>query len=195
MPDENVALCACGCGLPAPISDRTNKTLGYVKGQPHRFRIRHFLPEAYSTEQRRSAGGHLGFEDYDEVEMGYVSACWIYRKRPTSRGYAQMKMPDGRQPLAHRMFYEHHVGPIPDGLTIDHLCKITRCVNPAHLEPVTQQVNTLRGDGPSAINARKTHCPKGHEYTPENTYAVKTGGRACKACSRERYAQKKARAK
>lgn len=102
-----------------------------------------------------------------------------------------MKMPDGSQPLAHRVFYEHHVGPIPLGLTIDHLCKVTRCVNPDHLEPVTQRVNTLRGDGPSAVNARKTHCPHGHEYTPDNTYVRKAGGRICKTCSQQRYAQRK----
>jgi hypothetical protein len=97
-----------------------------------------------------------------------------------------MVMADGSQPGAHRAFYEHHVGTIPDGLTIDHLCKVRRCVNPDHLEPVTRGVNVLRGDTITAANVRKTHCPRGHAYDEENTYTSKRGMRHCKACQRNR---------
>ena len=86
----------------------------------------------------------------------------------------------------HRAIYEKFVGPIPDGLTIDHLCRNRLCVNPAHLEPVTLAANVLRGESLPAKNARKTHCPKGHPYDETNTHITKQGWRICKACNRER---------
>ena len=140
----------------------------------------------YLGERRRVASGWLGWDAYDEVDMGFDSPCWIYRKKPTGRGYAQMKMPDGSQPCAHRAFYEYHVGVIPPGLTLDHLCRIRNCVNPAHLEPVSRGENVLRGDTAPAANAAKTHCPKGHPYDEQNTRHTPQGGRVCRACARER---------
>lgn len=90
---------------------------------------------------------------------------------------------DGRHMVAHRASYELFVGEIPAGMTLDHLCRNRRCVNPAHLEPVTQRANTLRGIGPSAKNASKTHCPRGHEYSGDNTYIHAQGYRVCRACT------------
>ena len=90
-----------------------------------------------------------------------------------------------RMGLAHRWSYEYHVGPIPAGLDIDHLCRVRSCVNPDHLEPVTR-VENIR---PAA--AVKTHCPAGHPYDEANTY-VRPGTvhRTCKACSRQRDLQR-----
>ncbi len=82
---------------------------------------------------------------------------------------------------SHRVVYEALVGPIPEGLVLDHLCRVLNCVNPNHLEPVTHQENVRRGVGPTAVNSQKTHCPQNHEYTKENTY-YGNGSRYCKIC-------------
>lgn len=87
---------------------------------------------------------------------------------------------------AHRFAYELEVGPIPDGLQIDHLCRNRACVRPSHLEPVTQFENWRRGEAPSVTNALKTHCKRGHEFTRENTFVGREGGRFCNACRYER---------
>lgn len=90
---------------------------------------------------------------------------------------------NGHAGYAHRWAYEYFVGPIPDGYHIDHLCRVHYCVNPDHLRTVPEKVNILAAFGWSGLNARRTHCPKGHEYTPENTY-VHRGQRDCRECNR-----------
>lgn len=115
------------------------------------------------------------------------SGCieWIaYRYE---NGYGRIWL-DGRNVSAHRWSYEYHVGPIPEGLVIDHLCRNPPCVNPDHLEPVTTQENVIRGIGPTLASERwqaVTHCPQGHEYTDENTYRDPDGSRSCWTCKRE----------
>ena len=107
-----------------------------------------------------------------------------------------MRDAEGKQRDAHRVVYEEYVGQIPEGLQLDHLCHTfdkdctgghscphRRCVNPAHLEPVTHRENALRGVSFSAANAVKTHCANGHEYTPENTYYRTPTHRACRICN------------
>lgn len=116
--------------------------------------------------------------------------CWIWQGAPTNAGYGAMTIAQGRKP-AHRVSYETYVGPIPDGLVIDHLCRVRMCVNPAHLEAVTQRENVMRSPiAIGALNAAKTHCPQGHEYTPENTTVFRklpnTTGRRCKTCIKRR---------
>lgn len=90
------------------------------------------------------------------------SGCWLWTRAKDREGYPLKR--DGRSNKAHRMVYETFNGPIADGLTIDHLCRFTSCVNPAHLEAVTNKENILRGNGWGAKNARKTSCPLGHPY-------------------------------
>lgn len=101
--------------------------------------------------------------------------CWIWtgaKSRPEN-GYARLG-----PVYMHRWSYEYHRAPIPEGLEIDHLCRNTLCVNPWHLEPVTRKVNAERTEP-----AQRTHCPQGHEYTPENTYRhPKIGVRMCRKC-------------
>lgn len=119
-----------------------------------------------------------------------VDRCWIwmgYIYRRSGYGYWLVGK---RRIMVHRVAYQLAKGPIPDGLTIDHLCRNRACVNPDHLEPVTDVVNVMRGFGPPANNARKTHCINGHEYTQENTrlWMQKNNRtrRSCRECSKER---------
>jgi hypothetical protein len=114
---------------------------------------------------------------------GGPDACWPWLAGiSTNTGYGNIWW-DGTTQSAHRVAYELATGTIPAGLTIDHLCSNRACVNPAHLEPATQQVNNNRGGSPSAINSRKTHCINGHEFTSKNTYIhPKRGTRLCRKC-------------
>lgn len=110
------------------------------------------------------------------------AGCWVWARRRDRHGYGHIKI-GGRSILAHRASYEAFVGAIPAGLTIDHLCANTLCVNPAHLEPVTMRANILRSNGITAVAARKTHCVRGHELAGENLYRSSTGKRHCRACN------------
>lgn len=117
-------------------------------------------------------------------DRGYVTPCWILSGAQRN-GYAVIRY-GGRVVQAHRLAYEVYVGPIPEGLQLDHLCRQRACANPAHLEPVTPRENTLRGESISAGYAKRTHCKHGHELTSENVYTYPTGNaRACRTCHRE----------
>lgn len=109
------------------------------------------------------------------------SGCWLWTSTCTRGGYGRFTVARGHLALAHRFAFEHFKGVIPNGLHLDHKCRVRSCCNPDHLEPVTPRENLLRGEGFAAKNARKTHCVHGHEYTPENTLAV-PGGRTCRKC-------------
>ena len=104
--------------------------------------------------------------------------CWLWQGYCTPEGYGQFD-----KKYAHRLIWELLIGPIPDQLTIDHLCRVRRCLNPAHLEVVTNKENILRGNSMSARYARRTHCVHGHEFTEENTGKVRgRDGRICRTC-------------
>ena len=111
-----------------------------------------------------------------------VDGCWTWTGYINHNGYGRVRH-EGRQRQAHRWSYELFVGPIPERLVLDHICRNRACVRPDHLEAVTQSVNVLRGN-PSNGNVGKTHCKWGHEFTPENTQITRSGKRRCQTCSR-----------
>ena len=116
--------------------------------------------------------------------------CWRWIGSG-GRGYGIFHVPGRGNVGAHRFAYEQMRGPIPAGLTLDHLCRNRWCVNPAHMEPITTGENVRRGVGLSAENARKVTCPRGHEYTGRDT----DGRRYCRPCNTEaarRYRERKA---
>jgi hypothetical protein len=130
------------------------------------------------------------------AQVNKTDACWLWTGHTaTGKGYGRIRV-DGKYQKAHRVAYEMLVGPIPDGMQLDHIwangCTNRNCVKaiadefgPPHLEPVTNKENGLRGNSPMAQNARKTHCPKGHPYEGDNLYPRTDHGRRCRICKVE----------
>lgn len=120
-----------------------------------------------------------------KVREDPATGCWLWTACVNADGYGKFRH-EGQSCLAHRVAYEHFVGPIPAGLHLDHVkargCTTTSCVAPAHLEPVTCRENLLRGDTLPARNLAKSHCPQNHPYDEVNTYVTRTGMRQCHTC-------------
>lgn len=121
----------------------------------------------------------------ERFEKHYVpvpeSGCWLWVGAIQENGYGRFYI-DGKMVQAHRYAYEQKHGLIPEGLELDHLCRVRLCVNPDHLEPVTRKENLSRGIN---ANSEKSHCPKGHHYSGENLYTQPDGRRGCRACGRQ----------
>jgi len=164
-------LCECGCGQPTEISKSNRPERGIVKGQPTRYIRGH------------SAKNNPERSFLSNTER--INGCLVWTGCRSLNGYGRMAV-RGRSEYAHRYAYQRVHGEIPDGFDLDHLCRNRPCVDVAHLELVTRQVNLLRGETITAKNAAKTHCINGHEYTDNNTYRRPTGSRECRRCIRER---------
>lgn len=123
-------------------------------------------------------------------------SCWHYLGA-LDHGYSVC----GRSPEAerrgnirvHKWIWESMNGPVPSGLVLDHLCRNRWCVNPSHLQPVTNKENVLRGTGLSSVNAKKTHCIRGHAFDDRNTGRDVRGDRRCRECARIRFHARKRR--
>lgn len=128
-PSEEGRLCECGCGERAPLAKRTHAALGLVRGQPQRF--------VHGHRNRKNPACR-------EEDRGHETPCWIWLGAINDMGYGQFRR-DGRGIYAHRASFERRFGPIPDGLELDHLCRVPACMNPDHLEPVSHVTNVRRG--------------------------------------------------
>lgn len=194
-----------GAGLPLPVSptpprgeagtysseascsipgcDRKHRARGLCKAHWARWR-RHGDPQG---GRRSPVLPPADLVDAMKAQMEIAEdGCWTWTGCLSADGYGNAKIA-GRDVRVHRWAYESIGGKsIPDGLVLDHLCRNRACCNPEHLEPVTNRENVLRGIGFAAVNAAKTHCPQGHEYTPENTYVSRRGQRKCRTCKRAR---------
>lgn len=140
-----------------------------------------------ATEDQRfwSKVEKIGPTSVTRPELG---RCWIWTAAKVSKGYGNFTLADGSSEGAHRWAYKALVGPIPEGLTLDHLCRVRSCVNPAHLEPCPAVENYQRGDTGGLHHRLKTHCPKGHPYSGDNLYGYMRDGsprRGCKTCRYE----------
>jgi hypothetical protein len=149
-------LCECGCGERPQIAPQTRTDRGWIRGEPKRFVAGH---------QRR-----LASVEYVEEDRGYETPCWIWQRSVDSRGYGSAALNDGtgRSTCAHKIVYEREHGPVPDGFQLDHLCRIPACVNPDHLEPVTNAVNTQRG-AKAKLNPEKVRAIR---TSPASTSAL-----------------------
>jgi HNH endonuclease/Helix-turn-helix domain len=131
----DTGFCECGCGERAPIAEKTRAERGWIKGQPKRFINRH---QYASFKEGR----------YVEEDRGYITPCWIWQRATGEYGHGLTIRADTRtRTSAHRLYWEERHGPVPGGLVLDHLCRVPACVNPDHLEAVTQAVNVQRGAG------------------------------------------------
>jgi hypothetical protein len=134
-----------------------------------------------------------------ESHIDASGVCWEWTASCNLGGYGQTWW-NKRVRVAHRVVYEVLVGPVPEGMELDHLCRNRRCVNPDHMEPVTRAENCRRGAGPATQSARYaaiTHCPQGHPYNETNTHRYIQRGkyptRRCRACAREATARYRAK--
>ncbi len=121
-----------------------------------------------------------------KVELAGPDDCWNWLACVDKCGYGRFRFSPQKNGFAHRFAYESYVGPIPEGLEPDHLCRNPACVNPAHLEMVTHQENTARGMAPEILKAfafqPQTHCKRGHLFDEENTHIRPNGNKTCRTC-------------
>lgn len=125
---------------------------------------------------------------FSRLVIDTETGCLLWIGAKTPKGYGRITL-DKRSREVHRVMWEIFEGPIPEGHHLDHVkergCVHRNCANVAHLEPVTPAENNIRSTSPTALNARKTECSKGHPFDEANTYLMPDGGRSCQTCRRE----------
>lgn len=145
------------------------------------------------TRWSKYALGRMSFEDRLDVQTAPcpLTGCWFWYGELDQKGYGRT-CNNGKFVSAHRASYMRHVGPIPDGMQLDHLCRQPSCVNPGHLEPVSLRENVLRGVGISAQNRRLTHCRRGHEFPTQSEHGKRRPCLPCKAAAKRLARRKRA---
>lgn len=177
--EQAIKLCECGCGQPTKPAQQGDSKRGYARGEFQRFVKNHHNKKAQPEDvweriKRRSV---------------WTGDCLVWTGDTVLGGYGRIRVTLGpyqqRNIMVHRAAYEYFKGPIPEGMTIDHVwargCRFRACCNPDHLEAVTFRDNVLRGSSFTAVFAKKTHCPSGHPYDDVNTRWYE-GRRYCRAC-------------
>lgn len=180
-----LGLCQCGCGGVTRISEATRAAHGYIKGRPRRYVDGHYARDRY-----RKSGERLSRVDMTIASIFARCApepntgCWLWTGPQTGTGkdgkhfsYGTVSV-DGQRHLVHRVSYEVTHGPVPLGLVVDHICNTPLCVNPDHLQAITQKENTHRGCGPAARYAKATTCLLGHPLVQKPN----SRWRYCKVC-------------
>jgi hypothetical protein len=131
---------------------------------------------------------------WNKIELHPNGDCWQWKAGKTL-GYGRFWL-DGRTRNVHTLIYEAFYGPVPEGFQVDHLCRVTDCLKPGHLEAVTPRTNVLRSLNLAAQNAAKTHCPKGHLLAGDNLRKSDLdlyGHRNCRICRNENQRQRRLR--
>ena len=145
-------------------------------------------PQHQRPRNRDGTFAKVSVADRFWQSVSKTDTCWLWMGSKHQDGYGRFWNGIRRVP-SHRWAYEQVHGPIPNGLQIDHLCRVRHCVNPAHLEVVTGQQNFRRGSHPNVRLHHAGHCKHGHPFTKANTYIKKNGTRFCRACNRNRQAK------
>lgn len=148
MAETSRGYCQCGCGERTSLAPANNRGKGWVKGEPlpyvryHSLRVHkwNWADEPFRCNPAQARSRRCNFVEEDR---GYLSACWVWQGRLNKDGYGRVQV-KGKTIRAHRYFFEELIGPIPEGLQLDHLCRVRACVNPDHVEPVTNSANQLR---------------------------------------------------
>lgn len=168
-------------GDPGPAGTIRPRQMCASPGCDRKARGRGLCLMHYRRAQRSgdAEGFSLERRFFDHITRETDRGCWQWDVLRPDSGYGQFGGGN-----AHRWSFEFFIGEIPEGLQLDHLCRNRGCVNPWHLDPVPLVVNVMRGNGPMAINARKTHCLRGHEFTEANIYRPpgRPRSRACRKC-------------